>query len=528
MRGAELVVNTLSDANVKHIFALSGNQIMPIFDACIDAGIAIYHVRHEAAATYMADAYAQLTGEIGVALVTAGPGFANSLSPLYSAKLAESPVLLLSGDSPRAADGKNAFQELDQVSASSPVTKYSCRSKGVDTLSKEIANCIRIAKSERPGPVHLALPFDNLTNLATKPTKARQEAFIPTRTKPSLEMINTIVHAIKNAVTPMVLTGPMLNHSRTGNLQDILSEALDAPAINMESPRGIKDPSLGNFASTLVKSDLILSIGKRLDFTLGNGQPPIFSSKCQFIIADPDQKELQKAEKMLGNKTYAAFVANSTALAKSLCQTKSPTNRKAWRKEVNAAIAYRPTYRNTSEGIHPAVVGETIQTILDGANDPVLIVDGGEFGQWAQATIQCPTRVINGPSGAIGGGLCYAFAAKIARPESTVVALMGDGTVGFHFAEFETASRYGADFIAIIGNDARWNAEYQIQLRDYGSQRAYGCDLRPTPYDQAAIGLGCHGALIKNSTDLKHALGNALTSGMPTCLNVMIEGLPAP
>tara|TARA_B100000674_G_scaffold499327_1_gene544060 strand:+ start:4082 stop:5668 length:1587 start_codon:yes stop_codon:yes gene_type:complete len=528
MRGAELVVNTLRKAKVKHIFALSGNQIMPIFDACIDAGIAIYHVRHEAAATYMADAYAQLTGEIGVALVTAGPGFANSLSPLYSARLAESPVLLLSGDSPRAADGKNAFQELDQVSASSAITKYSCRSKGVDTISTEIASCIQIAKSERPGPVHLALPFDNLTSLATNPNEASLEAFKPKLKKPSLEIINTIVHAIKKAVHPIILTGPMLNHSRTGNLHDMLSNALDAPTINMESPRGVKDPSLGRFASTLVKSDLVLLIGKRLDFTLGNGQPPIFSPGCKFIIADPDKKELEQAEKMLGNNINATFVANATTLANALCQTKALTNRNGWRKEVSTAIAYRSTSRKTTKGIHPAIVGEAIQTVINGANDPILIVDGGEFGQWAQATIHSPTRVINGLSGAIGGGLCYAFAAKIARPESTVIALMGDGTVGFHFAEFETASRYGADFIAVIGNDARWNAEYQIQLRDYGSQRAYGCELRPTAYDQAAIGLGCHGALIKNPTELQPALGNALTSGMPGCLNVMIEGLPAP
>ena len=528
MRGAELVVNTLQNASVKHIFALSGNQIMPIFDACIDAGIAIYHVRHEAAAAYMADAYAQITGEIGVALVTAGPGFANSLSPLYSAKLAESPVLLISGDSPRAADGKNAFQELDQVSASSPVTKYSYRSEDVDTISTEIADCIRIAKSKRPGPVHLALPIDNLTNLATKPTEVSQDAFKPESKEPCSEIINTIIQALEKAVNPVILTGPMLSHSRTGDLQNMLSDALDAPTINMESPRGVKDPSLGKLASKLVKSDLVLSIGKRLDFTVGNGQPPIFSPNCKFILADPDKKELEHAKRMLGNKINAAFVANSTALAKSLCQTKAITNRNSWRDEVHTAISYRPTSSNTYQGIHPAAVGEAVQTIINSANDPILIVDGGEFGQWAQATIRSPTRVINGLSGAIGGSLCYALAAKIARPEATVIALMGDGTVGFHFAEFETASRYGADFIAVIGNDARWNAEYQIQLRDYGSHRAYGCELRPTPYDEAAIGLGCHGALIKDPTQLKDALGNALTSGMPACLNVMIEGLAAP
>ena len=115
MRGADIVAQSLKKSGTKTIFALSGNQIMPIFDACIDAEITLYHVRHEAATTYMADCWAQLTGKVGVALVTAAPGFANALSPLYSARFAESPVVLLSGDSPIAADGSGAFKELDQT-----------------------------------------------------------------------------------------------------------------------------------------------------------------------------------------------------------------------------------------------------------------------------------------------------------------------------------------------------------------------------------------------------------------------------
>src|ERR1700754_4706681 len=124
MLGSELVIGALKRRGVTTIFSLSGNQIMPLYDACIDAGIRIVHVRHEAAAVFMADAWAQVTGGVGVALLTAGPGLANGVAPLMSALHAESPVLLLSGDAPLAEEGLGAFQELDQAGMTRPVTKH--------------------------------------------------------------------------------------------------------------------------------------------------------------------------------------------------------------------------------------------------------------------------------------------------------------------------------------------------------------------------------------------------------------------
>ena len=160
--------------------------------------------------------------------------------------------------------------------------------------------------------------------------------------------------------------------------------------------------------------------------------------------------------------------------------------------------------------------------------ESVLICDGGEFGQWAQAVCSTDERVINGISGAIGGGLCYGIAARAARPGSTVISLMGDGTVGFHFAEFETAVRSGLPFVAVIGNDLRWNAEHQIQLREYGPERLIGCQLSDARYDLAAQALGGHGEFVTEIDQLEAALDRAIASGKPACVNVMIDGLPAP
>ena len=224
MRGADLVARTLAEAGVRTIFSLSGNQIMSIYDACIDTDIRLIHVRQEAAAVYMADCWAQITGEVGVALIAAGPGFANGLSPVYSARAAESPVLLLSGDAPLSQAGRGAFQELEQVGMSAPVTKASFRAERAGDLGDDVARALRLARAGRPGPVHLVLPQDLLLGDAG------------------------------NAVAPA-----------------------------------------------------------------------------------------------------------------------------------------RP--------IHPAVLCRSVQIILDAADDPILIADGGEFGQWAQAFVDAPVRVVNGPAG---------------------------------------------------------------------------------------------------------------------------------
>ena len=169
-----------------------------------------------------------------------------------------------------------------------------------------------------------------------------------------------------------------------------------------------------------------------------------------------------------------------------------------------------------------------LQGVLDEHAASVLIMDGGEFSQWAQACLTGPHRITNGPAGAIGAGLPFAAAARMAESEAPVIAIMGDGTCGFHPAEIDTAVRYRLPFCAIVGNDARWNAEYQIQLRDYGPNRVGGCELLPTRYDQVATGFGGYGELVTRADEVVPAVRRAISSGLPACINVMIEGQAAP
>ena len=532
MRGADLLAKALAEAGVKTVFSLSGNQIMPVYDAFLDAGIRLHHTRHEAAAGYMADAWAQVTGQVGIQLITAAPGFANALSPLYSARMAESPMVMLSGDSPRGQDGMGAFQELDQVAMSAPVTKLSFRARNAEGLGHDIARAIRTALSGRPGPVHLALPFDVLNADASKGSVPGAEAFKPEIAAPDGGLTGAAIEALKGAQRPVVITGPALNASRAarawkGGL-DALADALDAPVIAMESPRGLGDPSLGAVSKVLAEADVIVSLGKSFDFTTGFGRPPAMAEGARFVVLDPEAAELERARRALGKRLAVAGPADSVAAARTLLKANIGDKRAEWRGRVAEAAAKRPDAPKGKTPMHPAQLCAAVQKVLDAAADPILVVDGGEFGQWAQACISAPTRVINGISGAIGGAVCYAIAAQIARPDATVAILMGDGTAGFHFAEFETAHRYGANILAVIGHDARWNAEYQIQLRDFGENRLNECELNPTDYGAAAAGFGCHGEMVDDPADLDAALERALGSGKPACVAVAIEGVPAP
>lgn len=516
-RGADVVMQALAAQGVTDIFALSGNQIMPLFDASLDAGIRLFHTRHEAAAVYMAEGYAQLSGNLGVALVTAGAGLGNAIGPLLTARASDTPVLLLSGDSPVARDEQGAFQEMDQVALTKSLSKWSVRVTRVDDLGAVIAKAARVALQGRPGPVHVSLPADVL--LAKTDVVAGQSADPSDPT--NVARLRDWMDAAKR---PIIVLGPALNDTRAPGLAARLETATGAPVIAMESPRGLNDPSLGAVSSVFAEADRILLLGKPLDFTLKFGDA---APRAGWAVVNADPEERARAQLNCAERLTLSLDADPLDVARGLAIGGPPAREPDWTARVKEACARRVATAD-QKAIHPNALCAAVQTVIAEAPSPVLVCDGGEFGQWAQAGVTAPRRIINGVSGAIGGGLCYAMAARAADPTATVIALMGDGTAGFHFAEFETAIREDLPFVAIIGNDLRWNAEYQIQLRDFGNDRLHGCALSGARYDEAVRALGGFGALVTTLDDLPDALRRAIASGKPACLNVMIDGQPAP
>lgn len=405
------MVETLANAGVTRIFSLSGNQIMPIYDACLDAKIEIIHTRHEAAAVFMADAYAQLTGGIGVCMVTAAPGASNALGPLYTARQSESPVVFLTGDSPLAQDGRGAFQELDQVPMTAPLTKLSFRCTSAKDLGADMAMAIRTALSGRPGPVHVALPFDvvqgDAAGAAVPDENAMQRDHVGLRPEDARLVARTLAAAKR----PLVLCGPIMNATRSPDELSALAKALDAPVVTMESPRGLSDPSLGDFAKALARADIVVSLGKPVDFSLGFGSIDVCSAGAKWIVIDAEAQERQRANLNLGNRLVFAFDAEARDAARSLIKAgASGVAHASWRAEVAELIAartYSPAEKHASGKITPAALCAAVQRQVDAATSSVVISDGGEFGQWSQAGTQATFRLINGPAGAIGGALCY-------------------------------------------------------------------------------------------------------------------------
>lgn len=293
---------------------------------------------------------------------------------------------------------------------------------------------------------------------------------------------------------PVALCGPALMRLEARRRMAALEESTGLPVVGMDSPRGLNDPSLGRFAQVLRHADRVFLVRKRLDFTLRFGQA--LGDECEVVEVD-------------SLDTLGGIRVGS----------------RDWLREVRAAVAYRPPEWDAIPMVRAL---RSLQPLLDASAESVLVCDGGEFGQWVRACLTAPHCVVNGVAGSIGAALPFAAAARLARPEAPVLAFLGDGTFGFHAAEIDTAVRYRLPFVAIVGNDARWNAEHQIQLRDYGPGRTVGCELLPTRYDQVARAFGGHGEHVTVGDELLPAVRRAIASGLPSVVNWTIEGLPAP
>ena len=535
LRGADIVARSLARLGCTRVFTLSGNHIMSIFDAALDAGLDLVHVRHEAAAVHMADAHGRLTGQPGIALVTGGPGHANAVGALFTALGAESPMVLLSGHAATWELGRGGFQELAQAEMARPVSKASWTASATATLGHDIAKAIRIATSGRPGPVHVSLPSDLLDARVDAKTVQWAEAATPSPTRLDDTMAEKILTAISASARPLIVGGPQLSTTRGRAMLAKLEAATAAPSIIMESPRGIADATLGALPDVVKRADLIVLLGKALDFTMRWATGPAFNAGVQIVAIDPDSALVERAKKEAGKRFAFGAIADPMSAGETLLTHagKGAPRKNGWLSEARSALDRRPaSWQNLTAKmfgrLHPAEVFRALAPFVGDDPDTVLICDGGEFSQWGQAMLPLRRRLVNGVTGSIGSALSFALAARMIERRAPVFAVLGDGTIGFHIAEFETAVRRGLPFVAVLGNDARWNAESEIQRRDYGANRMHGCELLQARYDLAVAALGGHGEHVDRAADLPAAIERALASGKPSCINVVTESAGAP
>jgi thiamine pyrophosphate-dependent acetolactate synthase large subunit-like protein len=523
--GAHLVVEALEAAGIRHLFSLSGNHILSLYDATLESRrLSILHTRHEAAAVHMADAWGRLTDEPAVALVTAGPGHCNAVSALYTALMAESPLVLLSGHAPLGQLGRGGFQEVDQAAVAAPVAKASWMAKDASRLGEDITAALELARSGRPGPVHVSLPGDLLDARVGDGAPARVPRVEAAAAAPA-ETVERVLALLAAARRPLVLLGPAMARGARAAAVERLSAATGVPALAMESPRGFNDPWLHLAAPLLKEADLVLLLGKKPDFTVRFAQESAFAPGCRVLQVDAVVASARGGTE--GVVADPAMLADQLAVA---ARGRAWAHH-AWGEEVRRARATVPAgwdaaRRSDQAPIHPLRVCAALQPHVD--RGAILVVDGGEFGQWVQAGVEAAPRLINGVAGAIGAAIPMAIAARLRHPDRPVIAALGDGTFGFHAFELDTAARHRLPVVVVIGNDARWNAEHQLQLQHYGADRTVGCELRPSRYDQMAAALGAHGEHVERAADLEPALDRALRAGIPAIVNIPITGPAAP
>jgi acetolactate synthase-1/2/3 large subunit len=533
LRGADIVARSLKRLGCERVFTLSGNHIMSIFDAALDAGLDLVHVRHEAATVHMADAHGRLTGQPGIALVTGGPGHANAVGALFTALGAESPMVLLSGHAATWELGRGGFQELRQADMAAPVTKASWMAASAERFGHDLAEAWRIATSDRPGPVHLSLPSDLLDARVADNAGVWPDPNPAQRAALADGAADEILALIAGAARPVIIAGPQMSTVAGRALLAKLEVATGAPAVIMESPRGLADATLGAFADVARRADLVVLLGKALDFTTKWTAAPTFDPSVRLVVIDPDRALVERAKKEKGDRFATGLVAdpaNAAAVLLARCGTQPS---RGWLAEAHTAIDTRPVTwasvtAQSAGRLHPAEVFRALRPFVERDPETVLICDGGEFAQWGQSMLPVRRRLVNGVTGSIGSALSFALAARLVEPRAPVFAVLGDGTIGFHISEFETAVRRSLPFVAILGNDARWNAESEIQRRDYGANRMHGCELLPSRYDQVAAAFGAHCELVERASDLPGAIERSLQSGKPACINVMIESTAAP
>jgi acetolactate synthase-1/2/3 large subunit len=472
----------------------------------------------------------------GIAWVTGGPGHANAVGALFTALGQESPMVLLSGHTETDQLGRGGFQELRQAEMAAPVTKASWMATNTATVGMDVAKALRIAISGRPGPVHLSLPSDVLD--ASVPESVvvwpEDKDFSGPLVGLSDAAAEAVFSIIRTAQRPLLLAGPQLANRSGRAFLARIETALAIPTCIMESPRGFNDATLGAFAEVARRTDLIVLLGKAFDFTLKFGGPPI-DPACRFIAIDPDGLLVARAARELGPRLAFGCVADTLPAAEAMLRIGAGKTAagSGWLTEARTLMDDRPAawaeLKSKSQGkLHPAELFRALKRYVEKDPDTILICDGGEFAQWGQAILKNDRRMINGVGGAIGSSLPIAAASRVVEQKAPVFAILGDGTFGFHMAEFETAVRLNLPFVAVVGTDSRWNAEYNLQVRDYGPNRTYGCELNPTRYDLVVAALGGHGELVENIADLPAAVERAMASGKPACINVMIESIPSP
>lgn len=545
--GGELLVRTLLQANVTNIFGLHGAHLETIFQSCRDHRLSITDTRHEVAAGHAAEGYARATRRLGVAMVTAGPGFTNVVTSIANAYLDRTPVLYLSGSAGLRDAETNTLQAgLDQVGVATPITKWAHRITVAQDIPRLVAEAVRLATSGPAGPVLLDLPADVLGAQVDEASVAIPEKVLldpSSASAPQTKAIDEALHLLASASRPVIMVGAGAYMS--GVSQQELREFVDitgVPAFSDFQAHGLLPSNHPLYGGTFHKMadlsaadqrpDVILALGVRFGlFTLGMNDLVVpLTAKIIHIEIDP--KEIGRLRQV----TIPIVAEPRETLHALNAHAKSQRwpNLKKWQQTIRDAKTERckrlqNDLDRPAPPIHPL---QAVSAIVANINEDAIIVgDGAEAYHWMNEVIHqnhAGGYITHGFLGAVGFGLGLALGAQVAHPKRPVLCLVGDGAVGFTIAEFDTMIRHKLPIVAVVMNNHSWAASQHFQEIVSGANRLIGTELRDANYHEVAAAFGCHAQRVTEIKDLGPAIKAAFASGKPACINVSIDVAPIP
>ena len=526
--GGELLAHAMKQQGLDQMFYVMGGPMLETEATAIKIGIKAIDTRHEQAAALEAHAWTRVMRRPAVCIGASGPGTTNLLTGVANAFTDAAPLIAIGGASPRVYFGMEAFQEIDQLAVFKPVTKWAERIYDAKRIPEVVATAVRQAVTGRPGPVYLDLPGDTIGEKVDEDKIVWPKPFktLP-RSLGDPAAVREAVTLLARAQRPIILGGSGVWWSDAAAAFHAFVDATGIPFYTTPMSRGMVPEDhplsfLNARSSAFQEADICLVVGTRFNWIIQFARPPRFGKDMKVIRVDVDAAGMSQ-----NRDVDVPIVGDARAVLGQLyAEAKGkidPAKYASWVGKLRVLDAEKAAEQDKVMSsdevpIHPLRLCKEVRDFLK--RDAILVVDGQEilnFGRQSIPTYVPGHRLNSGTFGTMGVGLPYGVGAKVAKPDTQVVVLHGDGSFGINAMEMDTAVRHRIPVLVVISNNAGWTADtpWQLPLPKPGRH------LGRTRYDRMAMELGAHGELVEKPREIRPALERASASGKPAVVNVM-------
>ncbi|OIP42092.1 MAG: thiamine pyrophosphate-binding protein [Deltaproteobacteria bacterium CG2_30_63_29] len=556
--GGEWIAAMLAKEGVDTVFGIIDGTYMGLYVAFEKYGVKLVSPRHETSAAHMAGAYARLTGKLGVCMASNGPGVANILPGVAVENAEGNRVLLLTSCRRQGIaypDRGGAYQCFDQVGVTSAMSKYSAYVPNFERIGELMRQALRVSYQGRPGVVHLDIPENVINGAFDVEELDVREPSSYRSVEPAVAgqaQVERAAELLRTAKNPVIHAGSGVLHAQASTDLVRLAALLQSPVATSWAARGaISDNhELGlplyameaiNFARS--QADVVLVLGSRLGETDWWGKMPYWGDPA---VQKMIQVDLDEANIGRNKPATEAVVADCGVFLSQLCTAleEKPVaapllaSRRAWcadlaEKKQAKRAGLDMALQNRSTPMHSAQVPAACRKFFN--DDDVIVIDGGNTAVWSAFfhDVRKPNTIMSTfKMGMLGAGVSQAIGAKVARPDSQVYCVIGDGAMGFHLQEVETALRAGTPVVYLVLCDKQWGMVKLTQQMTLGTMRpvmglkgynTINADLGEIAFDKVAQAMGCHGERVANPDDLQGALERSIASGLPAVIHVDVD-----